>query len=606
MTKLTQWQTALLTYLKTILLALCAVASVYPDPALSQALTFTDDFNRPDSPTVGNGWSDTAGNIGGNLEILNNELTCTAPIGQPGAGIFRPFRFTPPVTVTATVKEMNGFGGLLRRYSAEFWVLNTGVGVESDGYGVVFSRSDALTSNSLVRLFDGTTLVDSASPPFQYGPEIKVSITFNLDGSVMGAVSEPAPSTNTFPFTFGPHTIQSTGSNFSISTGCAGSGDTLFPRFDNVTISADIPPEQKTVLLLHGMNSNAETTWNDFVKEFFNMSCNSIVAGVLHSPSIPNQFGTLCYAINFGQFDKDGPAGLEGIRANGPSSGDYTDFSGKKSLGVEVGEAVKSILGKHPLANIILVGHSRGGLAARSFLQDQDPNISKEKNSIVGLITTGTPHVGSVLGRIYNYLDGHPRPRSPSPDPVLPGPDKDWNVVDFLRGQIICPILIPTSSVSFDFVMNTENQIDVRGPTITYLNPDSVQIAQLILGGRNLPSNIKYGEIRYTGVDLGILQREKHAGVVIEYSVFDKPFLDVCYQLSKKAEKAILINKTPADYIGDGIVPASSQRYGAAKFKATVKNGRVLHTQEPRKTKHISTMFCAMGFPNWLTPCDVP
>src|SRR5947208_120833 len=112
MTKLTQWQTALLTYLKTTLLALCAVASLYP--TLSQALTFTDDFNRPDSPTVGNGWSDTAGNIGGNLAINNNELTCPS---ASSAGIFRPFPFTAPITVTATVKEQSDSGlGLSRRY----------------------------------------------------------------------------------------------------------------------------------------------------------------------------------------------------------------------------------------------------------------------------------------------------------------------------------------------------------------------------------------------------------------------------------------------------------------------------------------------------------
>jgi hypothetical protein len=234
MTKLTQCQTALLTYLKTILLALCAVASVHP--ALSQALTFTDDFNRPDSPTVGNGWSDTAGNISSNLEIRNNELTCP---GTGGAGIFRPFPFTAPTTVTAKVKEMNGFGSLLRRYVTGVWILNDGV--RDNGYGVVFLRSDQDFANSQVRLYDATTNVANEDSTFQYGPEINISITFSLDGNVTGTVSEPAPSTNTFSFSFGPRTIQSTGGNFSVATEC--SSGAVDPRIDDVSImSSDQTP----------------------------------------------------------------------------------------------------------------------------------------------------------------------------------------------------------------------------------------------------------------------------------------------------------------------------------------------------------------------------
>jgi hypothetical protein len=157
-----QWQTALLTYLKTILLALCAVASV---PALSQALTFTDDFNRSDSATVGNGWSDTAGNVGGNLEIINNELTCPS---AAAAGIFRPFPFTAPITTTARVKEQNGFGTLLRRYVTSFLVHSNGT--LNHGYGVVVVRSDQDFNNSTVILVEDNTQLASIPSTFQYGP----------------------------------------------------------------------------------------------------------------------------------------------------------------------------------------------------------------------------------------------------------------------------------------------------------------------------------------------------------------------------------------------------------------------------------------------------
>lgn len=217
------------------LLSVVTVVAVFLYPTLSQALTFTDDFNRPDSTTVGNGWS----NPGGNLEILNNELTCRTGTGDDGAGILRPFAFTAPLTVTAKIKEMNGFGSLLRRYVAGFWVRNNGA--LRQGYGVTVIRSDQNFNNSAVILNEGNTQVSILPSSFQYGPELRVSITFNPDGSVTGTVSEPAPSTNTFSFSFPPRQIQSVGDNFSISTSCANPGATVFPRFDDVMISDQAP-----------------------------------------------------------------------------------------------------------------------------------------------------------------------------------------------------------------------------------------------------------------------------------------------------------------------------------------------------------------------------
>src|SRR5437867_785714 len=59
-----------------------------------QAQSFSDNFNRADSTTVGNGWSNTAGNVGGDLVISNNELTCSVTGGDNNnAGIYRPFAF---------------------------------------------------------------------------------------------------------------------------------------------------------------------------------------------------------------------------------------------------------------------------------------------------------------------------------------------------------------------------------------------------------------------------------------------------------------------------------------------------------------------------------
>ena len=68
--------------------------------------SFADDFNRPDGP-VGNGWSDTSGNLAGNLQIISGELSSTQDLSGPigGAGMFRPFAFTGPLRVMATIKE---------------------------------------------------------------------------------------------------------------------------------------------------------------------------------------------------------------------------------------------------------------------------------------------------------------------------------------------------------------------------------------------------------------------------------------------------------------------------------------------------------------------
>lgn len=194
------------------------------------ALTFTDDFNRPNSATVGNGWSNTTGNIGGNLAIKNNELTCPS---TGGAGIFRPFPFTAPITTTARVKEQNGFGTLLRRYVTSFLVRNNGT--LNQGYGVVVVRSDQNFNNSQVILVEDNTQLASIPSTFQYGPEIHVSVTFNLDGSVTGTVSAPPPSTATFSFSFPPHQIQSVGDNFSIAVEC--SSGPVNQRIDDVAIS---------------------------------------------------------------------------------------------------------------------------------------------------------------------------------------------------------------------------------------------------------------------------------------------------------------------------------------------------------------------------------
>jgi len=328
------------------------------------------------------------------------------------------------------------------------------------------------------------------------------------------------------------------------------------------------------------MNSSPDT-WNDFVALKFD-SCPIIANGVLTENSTPNQQGVLCYRVKFGSFDlSSGRVGLEGIKATSSSSGDFSSF---RDLRREVGRAVRGILDTHGNAETVLVAHSRGGLAARAFLQQRAS--SRGKASVVGLLTTGTPHRGTRLGRIYKYLEAHPR------GTCCQG---DWKVVDFLRGKRRCRI----------GVVRIENPtpLDVRRPTISDLADDSPAIDKLNPGITLLPAAIQYGQIVYRGFDLGILKID--IPVFDEYSVFGD---GVCDQLSSEAESFILGTNAPSQYPGDGVVPVASQRYfnlpgfsgDPTKLHRLRVDSGIIHTQETEQEAHISAVLAAM-MGSWWT-----
>jgi murein DD-endopeptidase MepM/ murein hydrolase activator NlpD len=118
-------------------------------------------------------------------------------------------------------------------------------GTFNQGYGVLVVRSDQNFDNSQVILVEDNAQLASIPSTFQYGPEIHISVTFNLDGSITGTVSEPAPSTNTFRFSFGPHAIQSTGDNFSIAVEC--SSGPVDQRIDDVVITETLSDCETTL-----------------------------------------------------------------------------------------------------------------------------------------------------------------------------------------------------------------------------------------------------------------------------------------------------------------------------------------------------------------------
>ena len=347
------------------------------------------------------------------------------------------------------------------------------------------------------------------------------------------------------------------------------------------TQAATAQEPAKVLLLLHGMNSSPDT-WNDFVALRFNNSCAIIANGVLTDNSTPNPQGVRCYRVRFGSFDlRSGRVGLEGIKATSSSSGDFSSF---RDLGREVRRAVRGILDRHGNAETVLVAHSRGGLAARVFLQQRAG--SRVKASVIGLLTTGAPHRGTQLGRIYKYLEAHPR------GTCCQG---DWNVVDFLRGKRRCRIGLVR--------IENPTPLDVRRPTIRDLADDSPAIDKLNPGITLLPAAIQYGQILYRGFDLGILKID--IPVFDEYSVFGD---GICDQLSTEAQRFILGRNTPSQYPGDGVVPVANQRYfnlpgfsgDPTKLHRLRVDSGIIHTQETQQEAHISAVLAAM-IGSWWT-----
>lgn len=326
------------------------------------------------------------------------------------------------------------------------------------------------------------------------------------------------------------------------------------------------------VLLLHGMNSDART-WNPFVTQFFGdpatTGAETIRDRAIQSATAPlmTDEGLRCYRVQFGSYDSTSTrVGLEGVSAAttpgylaGVDTTRCGDFETFTQLGQEVDDAITVLRTStlHPhndKAQIMLVGHSRGGLSARAFLQSGSTNRANVK----ALLTTGSPHLGSRMGRIYLWLQTHPRGAA--------GTDEDdWEVVDQLM----------------------EN-IDMRRPVIedvaSYPTSLSAALTSLNTGAGGLPGDIRYGQLAYQGAEFGFLARQP-----VTYKVFDVSGINFGEQLSDAAAEFILDpGHASTDYPGDGLIPAAGQLYStlftpSTPFYTNIRGDEVLHTEEPAR-----------------------
>ncbi len=346
--------------------------------------------------------------------------------------------------------------------------------------------------------------------------------------------------------------------------------------------SFTLQKRDRVLLLLHGMNSKP-SAWNDFTAENFNNQAPILQNGMNASriPAQPNAHGVYCYRVDFGFYDgqiNNGRVGLEGLRATGDMGGDFSTFD---TLGLEVFEAVNYVLATHSSPRITLLGHSRGGLAARAFLQEQ--LSSNEKNSIVALLTTGTPHQGSPLGRLYNYFDQHPRANAEgNPE------EDDWKLLDELNG----------SRAIFGFkTLSPEEGLDVRRPTIGDLADNSPAIAALNQSVVHLPPGISYGAMIYRSVPIGVIQRWIGIGLVSVWESNADPLTDGSTQ-SRNFVLGVNQTERARIFLGDGIVPANSQRlvnirgfpgrtYRSFNFIPATRFAWTIHVEETGQTAQL-------------------
>ena len=314
-------------------------------------------------------------------------------------------------------------------------------------------------------------------------------------------------------------------------------------NYSGVTLTATY--SARVLLLLHGINSSP-VTWHDLTQNMFNNSSADIFGTNIDStPTAKN--GVFCYRLEFGSYDGDASAsaGLDGITSAsaplpsggispmptgvGNTAGDFTSF---ENLGLEIKNAISRLMTRHGThIQVVLVGHSRGGLAARAFLQNT--SYTTERQKVVALLTTGTPHRGSRLAKIYGYLAENPH----STSGTLP---QDWKTVEWMINKDII-------------------RLDVRRPTMRELAFDSDAIKSLNLNIGNLLSSMKCSALVYSNVPLGTLG--ENSGV--HYSVFPgATFFGYGEQFTQGAQNSTIgMGQTPENFIGDGVVEADNQTF---------------------------------------------
>ena len=322
------------------------------------------------------------------------------------------------------------------------------------------------------------------------------------------------------------------------------------------------------VIFLHGLGGDI-SSWDAFTRAISvgrePVKVANIYQGRIHGPvatevigsevlngtSLPNQ-SYYFYRVSFGAFDQSGGLrSVDGKLAPPLSHGDWESFP---MLGREVLLAVNAALRWHPEAKILLVGHSRGGLAGRAFLQGSNSN---EKSAVVGFLTLGTPHDGSYFGRLNPYLARVPRQND----------TQTWLVANVSSKEVNC-----------------------LAPSVFFLATGAVAITNL--ASRNslaqLPVQVSYHNYMYNGLPLGTL---KYRGLG---NVFGGGAVGSLLHVSDRAKRYMIGGLDPAAIDSDGIVQSESQSMTSLinlprslKLRVTPINTGIFHIEEHDRSMDI-------------------
>lgn len=334
---------------------------------------------------------------------------------------------------------------------------------------------------------------------------------------------------------------------------------------------------EKAVLLLHGMNSNRKT-WNKLVSSTsgFDGQCPNIREANFKTAKLKaNSESIYCMRFDFGGLDRSlsAPKGLDNktCSESGGCAGDYSTFAMlSREINSAIG-AIKSRLGNN--VQIVLLGHSRGGLAAREFLQGNSAN----KTNVVGLITTGTPHAGTALGRYYAYMGKNCLPESKYDglfDFSTCG--KDWRFVNSL-------------------LVSGVGGLDLRSPTIDFLSEASPAISALNVGIARLPkiqlTEISYDQIKFGCLGGDVIDSNKGCG----YDIFGKILQN---KPTTTGLNAVLNGRPREALAGDGIVPLKSQKMtqlqGWSRLVKSYAKSKRVHIAETEQILDLTTALTNM------------
>jgi hypothetical protein len=192
-----------------------------------------DDFNRPNSAIIGNGWTVESGQ----WSIESNKLKL-APTPHGRYFIVHPLpTLSTGYAVRLTETDINGNNGPYRFECPALINANADAGL--NGYGVHPIRSDARYSHSGVNRYDYgfvdpgfNGIIDTQAPNFQFTDYLTVEYRILSDGSITGSVSDDI---HTVIFNFGPRTITADGNYFKLM-GEGSVSSSNFATFDDIRV----------------------------------------------------------------------------------------------------------------------------------------------------------------------------------------------------------------------------------------------------------------------------------------------------------------------------------------------------------------------------------